>query len=68
MKKSIVLATEAAWQGERVCNDGTAEDTSRRLVSRVDENLFCHKTVARDAGSKLAGALVDVGAVELCGH
>ena len=44
---------------------GTAEDAYRRLVSRVDKCLFCHKALARDAGITLAGALVDVGTLEL---
>jgi GGDEF domain-containing protein len=44
---------------------GTVEDTYRRLVSRVDRCLFCHKASARDEGSTLAGALVDLGTLEL---
>lgn len=44
---------------------GTAEDAYRRLVSRVDKCLFCHKASARDAGSTLAGALIDAGTLEL---
>ena len=37
----------------------------RRLVARVDKALFHRKQAARDAGARLDGALVDVGAVEL---
>jgi GGDEF domain-containing protein len=44
---------------------GTAEGAYRRLVSRIDKRLFCHKASARDASSTVAGALVDVGALEL---
>ena len=46
-------------------NIGNSEDAYRRLVSRVDKCLFCHKASARDAGSTLAGALVDIGSLEL---
>ena len=44
---------------------GTAEDTYRRLVSRVDKCLFFHKAAARDAGSTLAGTLVNLGVLDL---
>jgi GGDEF domain-containing protein len=44
---------------------GTAEDAYRRLVSRVDKCLFSHKASARHTGSTVAGALVDVGTLEL---
>jgi GGDEF domain-containing protein len=47
------------------CTVGTASDKYRRLVSGVDKCLFFHKATARDAGSMLAGALVDVGTLEL---
>jgi GGDEF domain-containing protein len=46
----------------------TAADAYRDLVSRVDKCLFYHKASARNAGSTLAGALVDVGTLELFGH
>jgi GGDEF domain-containing protein len=47
---------------------GTAEDAYRCLVARVDAGLFRHKAAARNAGSMLDGALLDIGALELSGH
>jgi GGDEF domain-containing protein len=44
---------------------GAAKDAYRRLVSNVDERLFCQKAAAQNAGSIHAGALVDAGVLEV---
>ncbi len=43
----------------------TAEDTYRRLLYRIDKCLFSWKAAARNAGSILGGALVDMGRLDL---
>jgi GGDEF domain-containing protein len=47
---------------------GSAEGAYRRVVAHIDECLFRHKAVARQAGPGLGGTLVDLSILESFGH